>query len=89
MSLLGHYLVMKMRLSEAQVGKEYIIKSMSRLGRRIRGRLSALGMVGCKFKIMHNSGVGPMLIEVRETRQALGRGLVRKIEVEEASYEGR
>lgn len=81
--------MMKMKLSEAQVDKEYVIRSMNRLGRGIRGRLSALGMVGCRLKIVHNSGVGPMLIEVRETRQALGRGLVRKIEVEEASYEGR
>jgi Fe2+ transport system protein FeoA len=38
---------------------------------------------GCSFKVVQGSRHGPVLVEVRGTRVALGHGLARKIIVEE------
>lgn len=68
-----------MRLSEAETGQEYVIDNLNRLGRGIRRRMLAFGISDCKFKIIHNSGAGPMLLEIRGTRIAIGRGMTEKI----------
>jgi Fe2+ transport system protein FeoA len=47
-------------------------------------RLLDLGLTkGCSFKVVQGSHVGPVLVEVRGTRIALGHGLARRLIVEE------
>jgi Fe2+ transport system protein FeoA len=75
---------MKVKLSEVIIGKRYIVKRLLWPGRRLRKRLHDLGLtINCGFKVIANSPSGPTLVEVRGTRQALGRGMAEKIEVEE------
>ncbi|MHA1963216.1 MAG: FeoA family protein [Candidatus Thorarchaeota archaeon] len=51
--------------------------------RQIIKRLLDLGLTkGCTFKVVQGSGRGPVLVEVRGTRIALGHGLASKIIVE-------
>ena len=51
--------------------------------RRITRRLLDLGLTkGCTFKVVQGSGRGPILVEVRGTRIALGHGLASKILIE-------
>jgi ferrous iron transport protein A len=53
-------------------------------GKNIISRLSAMGLsVGSEVEILENRGQGPVLIRVRDTRIALGRGEALKIIVEE------
>jgi ferrous iron transport protein A len=44
---------------------------------------------GAEVTVIQNYHRGPMLIEVRDTRVALGRGEALKIEVERAAAEAR
>jgi ferrous iron transport protein A len=47
-------------------------------------RLLDLGLTkGCSFKVVQGSRAGPILIEVRGTRIALGHGIARRMIVEE------
>jgi Fe2+ transport system protein FeoA len=49
-------------------------------------RLLDLGLTkGCTFVVVQGSRHGPILVEVRGTRVALGHGLARKLIVEEVS----
>ncbi len=49
-------------------------------------RLLDLGLTkGCTFTVVQGSRHGPILVEVRGTRVALGHGLARKLVVEEVS----
>ncbi|NHI88113.1 MAG: ferrous iron transport protein A [Candidatus Thorarchaeota archaeon] len=51
--------------------------------REIVKRLLDLGLTkGCTFKVIHGQGAGPVLVEVRGTRIALGHGLASKVLVE-------
>ena len=53
-------------------------------GRNMITRLMAMGLtVGTKIRIVKSTGPGPVLIEVRGTRLALGRGVATKILVKE------
>jgi ferrous iron transport protein A len=55
-------------------------------GRRMVRRLSEMGFTpGTEVKIIHNHNpyVGPVLIEIKDSRIALGRGVSMKIMVEE------
>lgn len=53
-------------------------------GRNMVTRLMAMGLtVGTKIRVVKSTGPGPVLIEVRGTRLALGRGVAMKIMVEE------
>ncbi|MGD8999799.1 MAG: FeoA family protein [Granulosicoccaceae bacterium] len=55
-------------------------------GRGIASRLAGMGIsLGCQIEVLQNPGSGPLLVLVRDTRIALGRGealkiLVRKLE---------
>ena len=52
-------------------------------GNEFSGRLAAMGLVlGAALQVMQNSGKGPMLVRVRDTRLALGRGEAQRILVE-------
>ena len=51
--------------------------------RQIVKRLLDLGLTrGCTFKVVQGRGRGPVLVEVRGTRIALGHGLANKVLVE-------
>jgi Fe2+ transport system protein FeoA len=51
--------------------------------RRIMKRLLDLGLTkGCNFKVIQSRGRGPVLVEVRGTRIALGHGLASHVLVE-------
>ncbi|MFW9961882.1 MAG: ferrous iron transport protein A [Candidatus Thorarchaeota archaeon] len=53
-------------------------------GQRILRRLLDLGLTkGCSFKVIQASRTGPVLVEVRGTRIALGHGIARRIIVAE------
>lgn len=50
---------------------------------RMQRRLLDLGLTkDCIFKVIHGSRAGPVLVEVRGTRIALGHGLARRVLVE-------
>lgn len=52
-------------------------------GRRTLRRLLDLGITkGCSFLVIQGSATGPVLVQVRGTRVALGQGLASKILVE-------
>ena len=51
-------------------------------GHRLRHRLTELGLIpGVELKIMQDEG-GPLLLAVKDTRLALGRGMAHKIIVQ-------
>ncbi|MFC1976308.1 ferrous iron transport protein A [Chloroflexota bacterium] len=53
-------------------------------GRRLRHRLTELGLTpGVELKVMQDEG-GPLLLAVHDTRLALGRGMAHKIIVQPA-----
>ena len=55
-------------------------------GRTLRRRLCEMGLnPGCKLRVIHASGGGPLILAVKEdTRLALGRGMAHQILVEPA-----
>ena len=53
-------------------------------GRKLTHRLTELGLTpGVNFAVLHDHG-GPLLLAVRDSRRALGRGMAGKILVEAA-----
>jgi ferrous iron transport protein A len=59
-------------------------KKHARSGQGVLRRLLDLGLTkGCFFKVVQGSRAGPILIEVRGTRIALGHGIARRLIVEE------
>ncbi len=57
-----------------------------RAQREITRRLLDLGLTkGCTFRVVQGSRFGPVLVEVRGTRIALGHGLARTLIVEEVA----
>ena len=52
-------------------------------GMEFASRVVGLGItIGAEVAVIRNSGQGPMIVEVRNTRLALGRGEAVKIQVE-------
>ena len=63
-------------LSEGQVGTVVEIRA----GRGLTERLLAMGIVpGAKIRGLKSSGPGPILVEIGQTRIALGRGVAMKV----------
>jgi ferrous iron transport protein A len=61
-------------LSELKTGKTAVIHSLQG-GYPFRSRLAALGFTpGAEIKMVQNMGHGPMIVTLRDTRIALGRG---------------
>ena len=61
-------------LSELKAGKTAVIHSLQG-GHTFRSRLAALGFTpGAEVKMVQNMGHGPMIVTLRDTRIALGRG---------------
>ena len=72
-----------MRLSETEEGKSYKLADMHLLGKRVATRVRDMGLVNCHFKVITRQNNGPILVEVRGTRLALGKGISEKINAEE------
>jgi Fe2+ transport system protein FeoA len=52
-------------------------------GQRMRKRLADLGLnLGMTVRVMQRDGHGPLILAVKDSRLALGRGMAHKIEVE-------
>lgn len=74
-----------MTLSEGSVGQQYAIQSAS-LPLQVEKRMEALGMThGTTVKIMHKKGKGTLVVMLRGTRFAIGRGITSNIQVKEVS----
>jgi ferrous iron transport protein A len=66
-------------LSELKTGKTAVIHSLQG-GHTFRSRLAALGFTpGAEVRVVQNMGHGPMIVTLRDTRIALGRGEASKI----------
>jgi len=76
-----------LRLSSARAGKTYTLVSLIG-GEGFREKISAMGLSsGVSFRIIANSGHGPVGLEVRNTRLGIGRGMAEKIRVREIASE--
>jgi ferrous iron transport protein A len=59
-------------------------------GREFVSRLAALGFIpGCPIEVIQNFGVGPLIVAIRNTRIALGRGEADKVQVRPGEGVGR
>ena len=68
-----------MSLANLSVGQQAMIESLHG-GRGLVSRLAVLGFIpGQKINMVQNFGRGPLIVEVRGARVALGRGEARKI----------
>jgi len=57
-------------------------------GREFLGRMAALGFsVGASLHLLQNTGRGPVIVLIRDTRVALGRGEASKVLVEQEEGE--
>ena len=70
-----------MRLVDAVVGDSYELVNLHCIGYNLKTRLSDMGLVGCVFAVIAKSERGPILVEVRGTRLAIGRGMCEQIEI--------
>ena len=65
-------------LSQAPIGRPLILDNIDG-GRKFNHRLIELGLTpGVRLRILQDSG-GPLIIAVRDSRLALGRGMAKKI----------
>jgi ferrous iron transport protein A len=66
-------------LAEVPEGTQAVVQGL-RGGAGFLGRMAALGfIVGGKVSVLQNSGRGPVIVLVRDTRVALGRGEALKV----------
>ena len=70
-------------LADADIGKTYTMLGLEG-GQTFREKIYSMGLnPGVKFQILQNSGHGPVEIQVRQTKLALGRGMARQIKIRE------
>jgi len=68
-------------LDTGMVGRSYTIEALS-LPLKIEKRLEALGMTkGTPVVVMNNKSAGTLIIKVRGTRLAIGKGISANIQV--------
>ena len=73
---------MPMPLTMAERGREFVLCEI-RGGMGIRRRLTDMGLhPGSHLKVISNSGHGPFVISVGDTKLMIGRGMARKIMVD-------
>lgn len=73
-----------MRLIEGQLGGVYRVKA-SEVPKALHRRLEALGMtMEATIKIIHKKRNGSMVVVLRGSRFAIGKGIAQRIMVEEA-----
>lgn len=71
-----------MTLSRTDQGKEVTLKYISG-GRGVRSRLYSMGLTpGVTLTVLNQGGAGPVMISLRDSRLAIGRGMAEKIFVE-------
>ncbi len=71
-----------MTLSRIDQGEEVILIDIDG-GRGLRSKLYSMGLVpGITLKILNRNGSGPVMIAVKDSRLAIGRGMAEKIIVE-------
>ena len=74
-------------LSFIPSGKNGLIRKVAE-GENVRNRLTAMGFVsGEVIKVLRNDHCGPLIISILDSRIAIGRGMARKILVEELGQE--
>jgi ferrous iron transport protein A len=72
-------------LDQLPQGATAVVRQL-RGGDELAHRLVALGLtVGAPFVVLQNTRHGPLLVNVRDTRIALGRGEAARILVEQAA----
>jgi ferrous iron transport protein A len=70
-------------LAEMDTGARVFFRGVN-AGRTLSSRLAALGLVdGAQLEVLQNSGRGPVLVRVHNTRVALGHDEAMKVLVEE------
>ncbi len=75
-------------LSEVEAGKKVFVREV-RGGKGIVARMAAMGVVpGAELEVVRNPGHGPLIIKVKGSFLALGRGEAMKILVQEGSDAG-
>ena len=73
-----------MLLSEGKVGARYRVERMH-LAIQTERRLEALGLTGgASIEMMNRKRHGAVIIKLRGTRFAIGKGIAQNIEIEEA-----
>jgi ferrous iron transport protein B len=73
----------ELRLNQAKLGCSYIMINLDG-GSKLKEKLYSMGLnPGVKFRVIANSGAGPIGIEVRQTKLAIGRGMAAKIRISE------
>lgn len=71
-------------LEQLPSGRRAVVRTVSG-GRELAGRLAGMGVApGAVVEVLQNPRRGPLLVLVRDTRIALGRGEASKILVEAA-----
>ena len=71
-----------MVLSMVDQGEEVILAHING-GKGMRSKLYSMGLVpGAAFSILSRNGGGPVMIRVKDSRLAIGRGMAQKIIVE-------
>jgi ferrous iron transport protein A len=69
-------------LSDLETGERGVVRQL-RGGREFTSRVAALGFTpGVEVTVLQNYGRGPILVTVRDTHIALGRGEALKVLVE-------
>jgi ferrous iron transport protein A len=72
----------RIRLSEINTGRQVTLARVQ-VGLELTSRLTSLGLTpGVKVQVLQNHGRGPIIINVRGTHVALGRGEAEKLLVE-------
>ena len=73
-------------LSEIKTGNQAILRSIT-VGRDLTSRLTSLGLTpGASLEMLQNYGRGPLIVSVRGTHVAIGRGEAAKLLVEEEPH---
>lgn len=71
----------RMTLDQGKVGMTYLVEELS-LPTKMEKRLQALGMTkGTKIAVLNNKNAGTLIIKVRGTRLAIGKGISSRIQV--------
>ncbi|MEJ2566667.1 MAG: FeoA family protein [Gammaproteobacteria bacterium] len=71
-------------LDQLAAGSRAVVSELQG-GRGFASRLAGMGIsVGCQIEMLQNPAHGPLLVRVRDTRIALGRGEASKIVVRES-----
>jgi len=75
----------KLQLCDVHTGEQAIIASLSG-GSGFLGRMSALGFTpGTLISVVRNYDRGPIIVSVRDTQIALGRGQASRVQVHKES----